>query len=112
MPQLDVPGRLAARRLGWGRPINLGDVRRLVAFDKTLDARQRGHERVSELGVRRLPNDHQQSDAMLHDRGALVWLGSDLPIVGQRYPPALAGRLEPGFVACVRREVIMVSFDS
>jgi hypothetical protein len=62
--------------------------------------------------VRRLPNDHQQSDAKPHDSGEFVWLGSDAPIMGQRYPSVLAGRLEPGFVACVRREVILMSFDS
>jgi hypothetical protein len=55
MPQLDAPGRLAARRLGWGKPINLGDIGRLAASDKALDARQRGHERTSELGVWTFP---------------------------------------------------------
>ena len=55
MPQLDVPGRLAARRLGWGKPINLGDIGRLVAYDKAPDAWKRGHERASELGCGAFP---------------------------------------------------------
>ena len=48
---------------------------------------------------------------MPHDRGELVWLEPDALIVGQRNPTTLANRFQPRLLACIRREVILVSFN-
>lgn len=111
MPQLHVPGRMAASHLGGRRPIDLGDVGGSATRDEALDVRECRHECMGELWVRRFANNHQQRDAMAHDCGELVWFETNAAIVRERYPPALANHFQPGFIFRVMLKMITMPFD-
>ena len=62
--------------------------------------------------MRRLADDHQQCDAVPHHGVALVRLVANAAIMRQRYPVAPADLFQPNFISGVRREVILMPFDS
>lgn len=95
MPKLDAPGHCAARGLGSGRPIDLGDEWSLVFSEEALDARKSRYEGPGKVRNRGRAYDDQQGDAMPHDRVAFVRLIANAAIVGYRDPAALAYLFKP-----------------
>lgn len=79
--------------------------------DEMKDARLGRNEGVCQLRERRVPDDHEQADAMPHDRGKFVGLVANPAIMGDGHPAALADGFQPLFVRAVGREVVCMTFD-
>ena len=77
---------------------------------EALDVRERRHECMGKLWVRRFANNHQQRDAVAHDCGEFVWLETYAAIVRERYPSAPANHFQPDFIFCVMLKMITMPF--
>jgi hypothetical protein len=111
-PEFDMPRRRAAPGgFGRRRPIDFGDEGRFMPAEEIFDDWQTGHEGASEVGKRRLADDHQQGDAVLHDGIEFVRLVADAAVVRERDLAALSDFLQPGLVGRIVGKVISVPLD-
>jgi hypothetical protein len=83
-----------------------------VASEKALDPRQCRHERACKLCKGNSSDDHQQTDAIAHNRLKLVWFVTYSPIVRDRDPTFLPYLAKPLLVCRVRREMVVMALDS
>jgi len=112
IPEFDPPRRAVGRRGAARRwTINLGDEWRPVASKEALDMRQGYHKGSRKVWKRCFPDNHQQGDAVPHDRVALSWFVSNTAVVSECYPTALTNLCEPNFVGCIMSKVIGVPLD-
>ena len=80
-----------------------------MRIEKRDHARQCLQEALCQVGVRRLPHDHEQCGPVLNDGRELVRLVADSRVVGQRHPSMSGISLQPDIVSTVWREVIAMS---
>ena len=107
IPKLDAPGGIRVDgRFGCGWPIHFGDERRVVLFQKAEDAVFRCDEGMGKLRIGRVPNHHQQGNAVLDDCREFVGFVADAAVMGDCYPTTLADFLQPDRVGAIVREVI------
>ena len=78
---------------------------------EVLDAWHGCDESAGEVRKGRRTDDHQQADAVPHDRIAFVRFVADAAIMGERDPAMLTYRLQPHLIGRGRRKVIPMSLD-
>lgn len=101
-----------SRKFGWRRPIDFGDVRRLMNGGERRNFRQSRDEMCRQLRIRDLANHYQQPDTMANDGSEFVRLIADSCIVGDGDPTVFAYGFQPIFVGTVGRKVIGVALYS
>ena len=97
-----------ARKIGWRGAIHLGNERWLMHTEKCFDLWQRRHKMLRKLGIRRLADHDEQSNAMLHDRLALIDFVADALVVGDRDAAFGAAIFQPLLIGTIRwKQIVM-----
>ena len=76
-----------------------------------MNPRQSLHERIGEIRVWGVPDDHEQRNLMPHNSVQFIWLIPDAAVVRQGDPSTLPDCFKPRLVGTIMREVISVPFD-
>ena len=76
-----------------------------------MNPRQSLHERICEIRVWGVPDDHEQRNLMPINSVQFIWLIPDAAVVRQGDPSTLPDRFKPRLVGTIMREVISVPFD-
>jgi len=112
IPEFNPSRRIPAlRRIARRRAIDLGDKRRIVVVEEMLDARKGRQKRARQFGKRCRPDNHQQADAVPHDRVSFVRLIANTLVVGQRDPAAPTDLGKPHVIGRVGSKMIDVALD-
>lgn len=113
IPERNTSGRSGVvSQLGRCRTEHLGNERRNVVGQETVDLGNGGHEGLGQLVVGRAAHDHEQRDPVLYHRRQLVRLISDAAIVSEGDPTAFSDGLEPLLVAGRGSEVFAMKLDA